>query len=59
MPKDPRQSNVLLDEQAKKDARAIAEHYNLRGVSTAIRFALRDLARRIEEEKHGGLSGGR
>lgn len=50
MPKDPRQSNVLLDDQAKKDAHAIASRYNLNGISAAIRFALREVARQIEQQ---------
>ena len=50
MPKRPAQTNVLLDEQAKKDARTIARRYGLNGVSAAIRFALRDMAHSIEQE---------
>lgn len=50
MPKRPEQTNVFLDEQAKKDARFIAQHYNLNGTSAAIRYALRELARRVEYE---------
>lgn len=42
------QSNVLLDEQAKRDARLIAAHFNLTGISAAIRYALRTVARQIE-----------
>jgi len=50
MAKHPEQTNVRLDEQAKKDARAIARHYGLNGSSAAIRYALRDVARRLEQE---------
>jgi hypothetical protein len=49
MAKHPEQTNVRLDEQAKKDARTIAQQFNLNGTSAAIRYALRDLARRIEQ----------
>lgn len=49
--KRPGQSNVLLDEQAKKDAKLIAAHLGLNGTSAAIRYALRDVARRIEGER--------
>jgi Arc/MetJ family transcription regulator len=48
-------TNIRLDEQARADARIIARHYNLVSTSAAVRFALREVARRIEE---GGLSGG-
>lgn len=50
MSKNPKQSNVWLDEQAKKDALLIAKHFNVRGISAAIRYALRELARQIGEE---------
>ncbi len=50
MAKHAEQTNIRLDEQAKQDARAIAERYNLNGVAAAIRLALRELARRIEQE---------
>lgn len=48
MAKHPEQTNIRLDEQAKKDARAIARHYGLNGTSAAIRYALREAARKIE-----------
>lgn len=51
MAKHTEQMNVRLDEQAKKDARTIAAHYNLNGMAAAIRLALREMARRIEEER--------
>lgn len=41
-------TNVRLDEQARNDARMIAYHYNLGSTSAAIRFALREIARRID-----------
>jgi antitoxin component of RelBE/YafQ-DinJ toxin-antitoxin module len=51
MPKHPEQTNVRLDEQAKKDAREIARRYGLNGIAAAIRLALREVARRIEQEE--------
>ena len=54
MPKRPEQTNVLLDPQAKKDARAIAQFYGLNGVSAAIRYALREAARKIEQDQTSG-----
>jgi len=51
MPKHPEQTNIRLDEQAKQDARLIAQHYNLNGMAAAIRFALREIARQIEESR--------
>lgn len=51
MAKHAEQMNVRLDEQARKDARAIAAHYNLTGMAAAIRYALREIARQIEQEK--------
>lgn len=50
MPKRSDQTNVLLDDQAKKDARMVAKHFNLGSTSAAIRFALREMARKIEQE---------
>lgn len=41
-------TNIRLDEQAQKDARAIAYHFNLGSTSAAIRFALRELARQFD-----------
>lgn len=49
MPKHAEQTNVRLDEQAKKDARLIASHHGLNGMAAAIRFALREMARRLEQ----------
>jgi hypothetical protein len=46
--KRAQQANVWLDDQAKADAQTIARYHGLSGVSAAIRFALRELARRIE-----------
>lgn len=40
---------MMLDEQAKQDAKLIAAHFNLNGISAAIRYALREMARRIIE----------
>ncbi len=54
MPKHADQSNVRLDDQAKKDAETIARRHNLNGRSAAIRFALRELARKIEAEQERG-----
>lgn len=45
------QTNIRLDDQAKADARAIAQHYNLNGMAAAIRLALREMARKIEMER--------
>lgn len=50
MPKHAEQTNVRLDEQAKKDARVIAARFGLNGMAAAIRYALRELARKIEQE---------
>ena len=47
--KHPQQTNIRLDDQAKQDARIIAKHYNLSGVAAAIRYALREVARQIEQ----------
>lgn len=44
-------TNIRLDEQARADAQAIARRYNLGSTSAAVRFALRELARRIEAEE--------
>lgn len=41
-------TNIRLDEQAREDARLVAKQFNLGSTSAAVRFALRDLARRIE-----------
>lgn len=49
MPKHPEQMNVRLNEQAKQDAHLIAQHYGLNGIAAAIRFALREVARQIQE----------
>jgi len=49
MAKHPQQTNVRLDDQAKKDAQTVARHFNLNGASAAIRYALREVAREIEE----------
>lgn len=38
-------TNIRLDQQAKEDAKAIMSRYNLRSVSAAVRFALREIAR--------------
>lgn len=46
-------TNIRLDEQARVDARAIADQYNLGSVSAAVRFALREVARRLEDERRG------
>ena len=58
MAKHAEQTNVRLDDQAKEDARAIAAHFNLNGMAAAIRYALREVARRIEEDQ-GGVPDGR
>ena len=42
-------TNIRLDEQAREDARLVAKQFNLGSTSAAVRFALRDLARRIEQ----------
>lgn len=47
--KRPQQFNALLDAQAKRDAAVIAKHFNLNGISAAIRYALREVARRLSE----------
>jgi Arc/MetJ family transcription regulator len=44
-------TNIRLDEQARVDAQSIARRYNLGSTSAAVRYALRDLARRIEAEE--------
>ncbi len=54
MSKHPQQFNVRLDDQAKQDARLIAQRYGLNGIAAAIRYALRELARRVEQERGGG-----
>lgn len=51
MPAMKQRTNIRLDEQARVDARLIAKHFGLGSTSAAVRYALRDLARRIE----GGL----
>jgi len=48
-------TNIRLDEQARGDARLIAQRFNLGSTSAAVRYALRDVARRIEA---GLLQGG-
>ena len=40
---------IRLDEQSQEDARRIAERYNLGSTSAAIRFALREVARSLED----------
>ncbi len=48
--KDMKQrTNVRLDEQARQDAQLIAKAYNLGSTSAAIRYALREVARQIEQ----------
>ena len=54
MPKHVEQTNIRMDEQAKKDAHAIARRYGLNGMAAAIRFALREIARKIEQEEPVG-----
>lgn len=44
-------TNIRLDAQARDDAQRIADHYNLRSVSAAVRYALRDAARRLDGDK--------
>ena len=46
-----RRTNVRLDEQARVDAHAIMQEYGLGSVSAAIRFALREIAKRHAEPK--------
>jgi hypothetical protein len=43
---------IRLDEQAEEDAALIQRHYSLSSRSAAIRFALREVARLIEAQKH-------
>jgi Arc/MetJ family transcription regulator len=50
MPGMSERTNIRLDEQAKTDARRVMRRYNLRSVSAAVRFALREMARQIEVE---------
>lgn len=49
--KHPQQTNIRLDDQAKQDARTIAERHNLNGMAAAIRYALREVARQIEDNQ--------
>jgi len=51
-------TNIRLDEQARADAQSIAHRYNLNSTSAAVRFALRDLARRIEAEEKAARKDG-
>lgn len=44
-------TNIRLDDQARTDAQAVARRYNLGSTAAAVRFALRELARRIEVEE--------
>lgn len=44
-------TNIRLDVQSRADAQAVATRYNLNSTSAAVRYALRELARRIEAEE--------
>lgn len=41
---------LYLDEQAKQDAALIQKRFGLQSLAAAVRYALRDLAERIERE---------
>ena len=43
-----KRTNILLDDQARKDAQWVAKEYGLRSVSAAVRFALREIAKRAK-----------
>lgn len=48
---------IRIDEQAETDLEAIRKYYGLRSRSAAIRFALREMARKIEQgrvDEHPG-----
>jgi len=40
-------TNIRLDDQAKADAQTVAKAYGLGSVSAAVRFALREIAKRV------------
>ena len=40
-------TNIRLDDQARVDAQQIAKEYGLGSVSAAVRFALREIAKRL------------
>jgi Arc/MetJ-type ribon-helix-helix transcriptional regulator len=44
-------TNIRLDEQARADAALLVARHNLGSVSAAVRFALREVARAIEEKE--------
>lgn len=43
-------TNIRLDEQARQDAQQIAQEFNLGSTSAAVRFALREVAKRFDRE---------
>lgn len=47
----PERTNIRLDSQARRDALTIAQYYGLKNMADAIRFALREIARRIEDDR--------
>jgi Arc/MetJ family transcription regulator len=44
-------TNIRLDDQAKEDAAFVAEELALGSTSAAVRYALRELAKRIKKRK--------
>jgi antitoxin component of RelBE/YafQ-DinJ toxin-antitoxin module len=42
-----RRTNIRLDDQAREDAQQIAKEYGLGSASAAVRFALREIAKRL------------
>src|SRR5687768_4968483 len=55
MPKHVEQFNVRLDDQAKSDAKTIARRFHLNGIGAAIRYALREMARGLQEKRAGSM----
>ena len=41
-------TNIRLDDQAREDAQTVAKAYGLGSVSAAVRFALREIAKRAQ-----------
>jgi antitoxin component of RelBE/YafQ-DinJ toxin-antitoxin module len=41
-------TNIRLDDQAREDAQTVAKAYGLGSVSAAVRFALREIAKRVQ-----------
>jgi len=46
-----RGSEIRLDDRALADAALIMQRYNLRTLSAAVRLALRELARQLEQQQ--------